>query len=109
MDDCSPLLEKIRGKIQCWTARYLSFAGRLQLINSVIYSLAIFWMLAFRLHKACIAEIYKLCSAFLWSGEEINAKKGKISWKEVCKPKEEDGLGLRPLGEDNKVCSLKLI
>lgn len=109
VNDYTPLLEKIRNRISSWTARYLSFAGRLQLISSVIQSLTNFWMSAFRLPKSCLREIDKICAAFLWSGPELNPRKAKIAWTEVCKPKEEGGLGLRPLLLANKVSCLKLI
>ncbi|KAL9293603.1 putative RNA-directed DNA polymerase [Arabidopsis thaliana] len=107
--DYLPLLEKIRSQIKSWTARTLSFAGRLQLIGSVIFSLTNFWIVAFRLPKTCIKEIDKMCSAFLWSGPTLNPKKAKVAWSEVCTPKSEGGLGLRSLEEANKVCVLKLI
>ncbi|CAL9238547.1 unnamed protein product [Arabidopsis halleri] len=35
----SPLLDQIRNRIGTWTARYLSFAGRLNLISSVLWSI----------------------------------------------------------------------
>lgn len=104
-----PLIEKIRARISSWTARHLSFAGRLQLISSVIHSLTNFWISAFRLPSACLKEIDRLCSAFLWSGPTLNNKKAKVSWEDICKPKEEGGLGLRSLKEANKVSCLKLI
>ena len=107
--DYLPLVEKIRAQISSWTARALSFAGRLQLLNSVVFSLTNFWIAAFRLPKACIREIDKLCSAFLWSGPVLNPRKAKVAWKEVCAPKSEGGLGLRSLEEANKVSMLKLI
>lgn len=66
-------------------------------------------MAAFRLPSGCIKEIEKICSAFLWSDPDLNGKKAKISWGEVCKMKQEGGLGLRPLKEVNQVCCLKLI
>ena len=34
--DCQPLLDKIIARIQSWTSSSLSFAGRLQLISSVL-------------------------------------------------------------------------
>ena len=34
--DCQPLLDKIMARIQSWTCSSLSFAGRLQLISSVL-------------------------------------------------------------------------
>ncbi|KAG7543595.1 Reverse transcriptase zinc-binding domain [Arabidopsis thaliana x Arabidopsis arenosa] len=107
--DYLPLIERIRSQIQSWTARALSFAGRLQLIGSVIFSLTNFWIAAFRLPKDCIREIDKLCSAFLWSGPSLNPRKTKVAWSDVCSPKSEGGLGLRSIEEANKICVLKLI
>ncbi|KAG7593824.1 Zinc finger CCHC-type [Arabidopsis thaliana x Arabidopsis arenosa] len=107
--DSLPLMEKIRSNISSWTARTLSFAGRLQLLKSVVFSITNFWIAAFRLPKACFQEIDKMCSAFLWSGPSLNSRKAKVSWSEVCTPKKEGGLGLRSLEEANKVSMLKLI
>ncbi|KAL9840518.1 hypothetical protein AtNW77_Chr2g0229441 [Arabidopsis thaliana] len=107
--DYLPLVEKIRSQISTWTARAFSFAGRLQLLSSVVFSLTNFWISAFRLPKACIRDIDKLCSAFLWSGPVLNPRKAKVAWKEVCTLKSEGGLGLRSIEEANKVSMLKLI
>lgn len=109
ISDYAPLLSRIRNKISSWTARHLSFAGRLQLIGCVLYSITNFWMSAFRLPNQCIQEINSLCSAFLWSGPVLSTQKAKIAWSDVCKPKEEGGLGLRSLEEANRVSCLKLI
>ncbi|XP_018462918.1 uncharacterized protein LOC108834047 [Raphanus sativus] len=109
INDYLPLIEKIRKKISTWTGRFLTYAGRLQLINSVIMSLTNFWMAAFRLPSSCIKEIERLCSAFLWSGPDLNGRKAKIAWSDVCRAKSEGGLGLRPLKEVNMVSCLKLI
>ncbi|XP_010495255.1 PREDICTED: uncharacterized protein LOC104772322 [Camelina sativa] len=61
------------------------------------------------LPKACVREIDKLCSAFLWDVPSLNPKKAKTAWSDVCLPKNEGGLGLRSIEEANKVCILKLI
>lgn len=107
--DFLPLVEKIRKRIGSWTWRFLSYAGRVQLINSVIASLTSFWMAAFRLPSGCIKEIERLCSAFLWSGPELNSKKEKIAWTEVVKMKKEGGMGIRSLREMNIVSVLELV
>lgn len=52
--DFLPLVEKIGKRIGSWTGRFLSYADRLQLINSVIMSLVNFWMAAFHLSSGCI-------------------------------------------------------
>ena len=107
--DYLPLIEKIRKRIGSWTGRFLSYAGRLQLIKSVITSLANFWMAAFRLPSGCIKEIERLCSDFLWWGPELNNRKAKVSWADICSTKQEGGLGIRRLKEVNTVIFLKLI
>lgn len=89
--DYRPLISRIRARISSWTARHLTFAGRLQLIGSVLYSIINFWMSAYRLPNACIDEINSICSAFLWSGPILSTHKAKVSWKDVCKPKDEGG------------------
>lgn len=66
-------------------------------------------MAAFKLPSGYIKEIERLCSAYLWSGSDLNGRKAKIAWKDVCREKEEGGLGLKPLKETNKVCCLKLL
>ena len=107
--DYSPLLEMVRSKISSWTARFLSYAGRLALINYVIVSMVNFWMSAYRLPAGCIREIERLCSAFLWFGPDLNPKKAKLAWTSICQPKREGGLGIKSLSEANKVSCLKLI
>ncbi|KAG7556378.1 Endonuclease/exonuclease/phosphatase superfamily [Arabidopsis suecica] len=107
--DYLPLLEKIRARITSWTGRFLSFAGRLQLIKSVLSSITSFWFSAFRLPSKCIKELESLFSAFLWSGPVLNTNKAKVAWVDVCKPIKEGGLGLRMLSETNTVSILKLI
>ena len=37
--DCEPLVEKITAKVKLWMTKFLSYAGRLQLIQFVINSI----------------------------------------------------------------------
>ena len=50
-----------------------------------------------------------MCSAFLWSGSPTQTHKAKVSWEDVCYPKEEGGLGVRRLRDSSKVFALRLI
>ena len=94
-NDYEPLLSKFKARFQSWTSKTLSFAGRLMLIKSVIASTTNFWCSAFCLPKACMEDIYSLCSTFLWSGSPNDSSKAKVAWIEVCKPLKEGGLGIR--------------
>ncbi|XP_048634909.1 uncharacterized protein LOC125608532 [Brassica napus] len=99
INDYMPLVQKIRKKMSYWTGRLLSYGGRLQLISSVITSVANFWLSAFRLPSSCLKEIERLCSAFLWSWPDLKTSKAKLCWQDVCLPKKEgclkDLLGVR--------------
>ena len=107
--DYDPLLVKIRNMLLSWTSKSLSFAGRLQLIKSVIASITNFWGSAFCLPQACIDEIDSMCSAFLWSGSPNITTRAKVAWEEVCCLKKEGGLGVQKIKEVSLVFALKLI
>lgn len=50
-EDCRMILEKISRRIGSWTSKNLSFAGRLQLLTSVMFSLQVYWTGVFILPK----------------------------------------------------------
>ncbi|XP_018473790.2 uncharacterized protein LOC108845015 [Raphanus sativus] len=104
-----PLIDKVRRRMLSWKNKCLSYAGRLQLIKSVISSIVNFWSQAFILPKACLNEIEGMCSAFLWSGSPHQSHKAKVAWEDLCCPKEEGGLGIRKLRDSSKVFALSLI
>ncbi|CAA7015800.1 unnamed protein product [Microthlaspi erraticum] len=107
--DYQPLIDKVKSRIGSWTVRRLCFAGRLQLIHSVLYGTVSFWSSIFPLPKTCLETIEKILNAFLWSGAPNSAKGAKVSWETVCLPKSAGGLGLRRLADLNQVFGLKLI
>ncbi|CAA7047953.1 unnamed protein product [Microthlaspi erraticum] len=109
VNDCDPLISKIRMKMSSWMHRPLSFAGRLTLLSSVISGLIVFWTQAFFLPKTVIRQINSLSSSFLWHGKLDCPTGAKVSWSEVCYPKAEGGLGIRSISSWNEVCGLKLL
>ena len=109
MSDYRPLLDKIFANFNYWSAKALSYAGRKQLLSSVIYGSIKFWTSAFIFPKGCIKKIESLCSQCLWGGTETKRCIVKVSWNAVCSPQLEGGLGLRDIGLWNKNLCLKLI
>lgn len=109
ISDYRPLLDKVAGCFTNWSARALSYAGRKQLISSVIYGSINFWASAFILPKRCLVQLQSLCSRFLWSGSITGPVNYKVSWTTICLPKNEGGLGLRDFGRWNKTLCLRLI
>ena len=66
--NCKPLVDRITSRISCWTSRFLSFAGWLQLIKSVLCGIQSFWNGLFILPKAVIKQIEQILRQFLWKG-----------------------------------------
>ena len=95
--DCKPLVEQIHKRLDDWRNKYLSFAGRVQLINSVISAIHVYWSSVFILPTNVIMEIEQLMRGFLWCQGEMKKGKAKVAWDDVCLPKEEGGLGIRKI------------
>lgn len=58
INECKELVEKVKAKVKDWKNKFLSFAGMLQLIASVLSSMQVYW--------ASVKEIDKVLKAFLW-------------------------------------------
>jgi hypothetical protein len=95
--DCMTLLDRITSRVDSWIARNLSYAGRLQLLSSVLYSLEVYWIGIFILPKKIIKAIEQKFNRFLWTGKSEGSAKAKVSWNALCFPKKEGGLGLKRL------------
>lgn len=104
-----PFIERITLKLHSWKVRTLSFAGKVVLVSSVIYGMVNFWSSVFALPKGFYEKIDSLCSAFLWKNSTTSANGARVSWVNICKPKQEGGLGLRRLEEFQKVFELKRV
>lgn len=107
--NCEVLIQQVKGKFNSWSVRALSFAGRLQLIKTVIAGITNFWCSSFVLPIACIKRINSLFGVFLWKGNIDDQHTERVSWKVVTKPKTEGGLRVHNLVIWNKACMLKLI
>lgn len=60
-----PLLDRMLGRITSWTTKFLSYAGRIQLIKSVLLSIQIYWSQIFVFPKKVIHLIEAICRKFL--------------------------------------------
>lgn len=69
ISEYEPLLDALVRRFRSWAVKSLSFAGRKQLLASVIAGMINFWISTFRLPKGCIRKIESLCSRFQWSGD----------------------------------------
>ncbi|GKE48477.1 hypothetical protein Tco_1479735, partial [Tanacetum coccineum] len=99
--DCKELVAKVQSRIAGWKNKFLLFAGRLQLSQSVILSMHIYWASVFMLPSRIMTDIEQLMRGFLWCQGPLRRGKAKVSWDSVCLPKAEGGLGLRKIESFN--------
>ncbi|VFQ80307.1 unnamed protein product [Cuscuta campestris] len=88
--DYAPLFMKIDTFLGKWSTLKISYAGKLELIRAVIQGVESFWLQAFPVQKTVLNRITTLCRDFLWG-----SKFAKVAWVDICKPRNEGGLGLR--------------
>ncbi|KAL0287048.1 UNVERIFIED_CONTAM: putative ribonuclease H protein [Sesamum radiatum] len=104
--DCRPLINTLESRLEGWKQLSLSFAGRALLIKSVLSTLHAYWALVFILPKGIIELIEAKIRKFLWQGS-TGCGYAKVSWEQICKPKEEGGLGFRTIITMNQALMLK--
>lgn len=91
-------------KILTWPRNKLSYAGRLELIGSVLQGVEWYWLSILPTPEGVISKIYGLCRRFY-----LSSKHPSISWKKICIPIEGGGLGLRGLKAWNKSMLSKVL
>jgi hypothetical protein len=105
--NCLQLLERILSRIKLWTSTSLTYAGRLQLIKSTLFSMQVYWSSMFILPTSIIRNIESSLAAFLWKGTSLTHTVAKVAWATVCYPLEEGGLGIKNIKTWNKAATLK--
>lgn len=90
-------------------AHMLSYAGRLQLIRSILTSMQNYWAHIFPLPKKLIKAVEMVCRRFLWTGKTLDSKKAPVTWHTFFLPKIAGGWNLINMTNWNQAAQLKLI
>ncbi|KAM3260750.1 hypothetical protein ACQJBY_051787 [Aegilops geniculata] len=105
--DLIPVISRIDKRLS-GVARFMNHSGRLTYVNSVVASMPIFAMCSLKVHVTILDHVDKSSRNFLWYGNEINnGGKCLASWEMICKPKQQGGLGVLNLREQNKALLIK--
>jgi hypothetical protein len=105
----SPLLQKLESAIHGWLGKNLSYAGRAELLKSVLYGMVQFWLNIFPLPELVIKRITSICRNFFWTGNTLQSKSALVNWHTICLPKSEGGLGFFDIKARNNSFLAKLI
>ncbi|KAL1548779.1 hypothetical protein AAHA92_16968 [Salvia divinorum] len=102
------IIDKVRRRLNGWSAASLSMAGRVTLAKAVLSAIPNYCMQAVMLPANVIDEIEKLIRRFVWGGSEQPPKLSLVNWKTVCKPMCSGGLGIHNLKTHNQAFMIKL-
>ncbi|XP_058783674.1 uncharacterized protein LOC131658394 [Vicia villosa] len=89
------VIKDTRRRLDKWRGGFLSIGGRVVLINSVLNAIPLYSLSFYQAPKKVIKEIRSIQISFLWKGVEGGRGINWVSWHNVCKLREEGGLGIR--------------
>ncbi|XP_026459218.1 uncharacterized protein LOC113359858 [Papaver somniferum] len=104
-----PIVLMLHSKLASWKGRLLSFHDRLILVKTVLCSYPLYNMAVYKWPSSVIKICGKLIRNFLWSGDGEVRKYITLSWKKICVPYIEGGLGIRRLEVLNKILLMKMM
>lgn len=103
------IIDRIQKRLNA-CSQFLSYDGRLLMVNAVLSSLPTFIMSCLLvLYKGIIEQIDKYKRHLFWRGKDLERKNPPLaSWDLICKPKEKGGLGILNLHLQNTSLLLKM-
>ena len=89
------IVDKIKQKASGWSNRFLSSAGKLVMLKSVLSPMPSHAMTCFKLPMSITKRIQSAVTRFLWDDRSGKKKMAWVSWNKLAQPKGKGGLGLR--------------
>jgi len=102
------LLEKLDKKLKLWSHKWLSRAGRLVLVKSVLEAIPVYWMSLSWIPKGVLSSYRRLCFQFLWSGKKDAQVTPWVKWETIARPKDRGGWGLKNIFLFSKALAAKV-
>jgi hypothetical protein len=99
------IFSKFYAKFATLKANKLNHAGRLQYITYVLSSIPVYYMSTVLFSKTFIHKINSIIRNFWWAGVQDENPTNPIafrSWDDICKSKNQGGLGIRDMELINK-------
>jgi hypothetical protein len=87
------LIDHLKKRFRSWGSRYVRLGDRIVIINSVLNAIPIFYLSFLKVPAEVLDKIVRIQREFLWGGLKGGRKISWVSWKEVCKPRSQGGLG----------------
>ncbi|KAL9666970.1 hypothetical protein QQ045_001314 [Rhodiola kirilowii] len=95
--DCTTIVQRLTGRLNSWSNRFLSRAGRRLLILLVLQAIVFYWARICLLPKKLLKSINSICAEFLRNGKSTGRGCHLIDWNTVCFDKIEGSLDIKNL------------
>ncbi|KAJ4806341.1 RNA-directed DNA polymerase (reverse transcriptase)-related family protein [Rhynchospora pubera] len=102
------LVDKVQGKLNSWSAKLLSQAGKVVLIKSVIEPMVLYGIAGGPLPDSTVQKLNQKIRSFFW-GCNGSRRMQLLSWGVITKPKMKGGLGLRDISVINGAAVMKIL
>lgn len=86
---------KITKKLRDTSTRHLSYAGKLQVVNVVIFFSIKLLELSVFTAQSIVKLVEKKCPEFLWGGTADKKRISLVAWANVCWPKAKRGVNIK--------------
>lgn len=107
IEDLSPLMDRVERRLSACST-WLSYSGRLQMIQSSITPITTYAMCSIKLPKGVIENIDGARKQCLWRGNSEKKKGGNlVAWPVCLFPKDKGGLGIINLSLRNDALLMK--
>ncbi|XP_074283819.1 uncharacterized protein LOC141608356 [Silene latifolia] len=102
-----PIILKVQHLVGSCAVKFLSYAGKTEVLNSMVYGLENFWCGSLLLPQNVCATITKLCKQLFWGYQEGQRKLIFKDWASICSPWSEGGFQIKNLAIWNQANMLK--
>lgn len=107
IEDLTPMMDRVERRLSACST-WLSYSGRLEMINSTITPITTYTMCTVKLPKGVIENIDRIRKQCLWRGNTEKKKGGNlVAWPTVMLPKEKGGCGIMNLSLQNDALLMK--
>jgi hypothetical protein len=88
MQDLLPMVDRMERRLSA-SSSLLAYGGRLQLIQSCLRSMPIFFLCSLSIPVGIIKQLNRIIRQCLWRKKrgECNTSQSLASWEMICKPK----------------------